>query len=316
MALVRMLVGVLALVLLLLAVVRSWPQVRSTVETVGPAASLGALLVAAVASTSPRSRFRSLMVGMHEGTSVRGDVEDFFASQLAKYLPGGIWAVAAQTELSADSGVPRSRSGAASVLNWRVSLAAAVYSGRSPVPDRGAGPELLPSDWPWPCSSQSSCSPSRACVAASLALALAGPVGQGRRAGADDLGSRTASTSACSSTRSGTDRPVAFGDAVGTFALAWASGLVAVIAPAGIGVREVVLVSCSSPMLSGGHAAALAVAVVSRFLITVSDAALGLAATASRRRDARPERAEPHPLPMPSLNFVRRASGADEEGRA
>lgn len=282
MALVRVLVGVLALVLLLLAVVRSWPQVRSTLETVGPAASLGALLAAAVASTLSALAFRSLMAGMHEGTSVRGDVEDFFASQLAKYLPGGIWAVAAQTELSADSGVPRSRSAAASVLNLALSLAAAAVLG----PLAGAR-----SGWPRVAAvglalavfvavvlfalprvvarRSLSLSPGRLARAGGLALTiwLAYGVHLGLLVHA-----------------SGTDRPVAFGTLVGTFALAWASGLVAVIAPAGIGVREVVLVSLLSPMLSGGHAAALAVAVLSRFLITVSDAALGLAATASRRR--------------------------------
>jgi hypothetical protein len=282
MTLVRVLVGVLALMLLLLAVVRSWPQVRSTLETVGPAASVGALLAAAVASTLSALAFRVLMNGMHEGTTLRGDVEDFFASQLAKYLPGGIWAVAAQTELSADSGVPRSRSGAASVLNLALSLAAAAVLG----PLAGAR-----SGWPRVAAVGLALAVFLAVVLIVLPRVVAGrslQLSPGRLATAGGLALAIWVAYGVHLGllvhASGTDRPVGFGTLVGTFALAWASGLVAVIAPAGIGVREVVLVSLLSPVLSGGHAAALAVAVLSRFLITVSDAALGLTATASRRR--------------------------------
>jgi glycosyltransferase 2 family protein len=83
---------------------------------------------------------------------------------------------------------------------------------------------------------------------------------------------------------SGTDQPFSYGTAVGCFALAWAAGVVAVVAPAGIGVRELALVALLTPVLSGGHGAALAVVVLSRCLTAVSDSVLSLSALASRRR--------------------------------
>ena len=64
--------------------------------------------------------------------------------------------------------------------------------------------------------------------------------------------------------------------AIGGFALAWSIGFVAVFAPAGAGVREVLLVALLSPVLGVG--AATAVALVSRVLTTVGDLlAAGLA---------------------------------------
>jgi uncharacterized membrane protein YbhN (UPF0104 family) len=70
--------------------------------------------------------------------------------------------------------------------------------------------------------------------------------------------------------------------AIGGFALAWSAGFLAVFAPAGAGVREVVLVALLSPVLGVG--AATAVALVSRVLTTAGDLlAAGLAAGYVRR---------------------------------
>jgi len=62
--------------------------------------------------------------------------------------------------------------------------------------------------------------------------------------------------------------------AIGGFAVAWALGPLLVIAPAGLGVREVTLVAVLAPPLTGP--AALVVAIVSRLLMTVTDLLLAL----------------------------------------
>jgi uncharacterized membrane protein YbhN (UPF0104 family) len=59
----------------------------------------------------------------------------------------------------------------------------------------------------------------------------------------------------------------------GAYALAWTAGLLVVAAPAGAGVREVALVAALAPVLDRG--AALAVAVLSRVLMTLGDLAWG-----------------------------------------
>ncbi len=70
--------------------------------------------------------------------------------------------------------------------------------------------------------------------------------------------------------------------AVGGFAFAWCVGFLVVFAPAGAGIREVLLVALLGPML--GVSAATAVALVSRVLMTAGDLiTAGVAALSSRR---------------------------------
>jgi hypothetical protein len=68
---------------------------------------------------------------------------------------------------------------------------------------------------------------------------------------------------------------------MGTFAVAWLAGLVAVYAPGGLGVREAVIVA----LLSGhiGAADALVVAAASRLILILVDVALAGMATAMLR---------------------------------
>jgi hypothetical protein len=60
---------------------------------------------------------------------------------------------------------------------------------------------------------------------------------------------------------------------IGAMALGWAAGLLVVFAPAGLGVRDSILVAAFAGMVGGGPA--LAVAVASRVLLLLSDLVLG-----------------------------------------
>ena len=81
--------------------------------------------------------------------------------------------------------------------------------------------------------------------------------------------------------------------AITGFAAAWLIGFVVVIAPAGFGIREAVLVAVLGGSLAAGSSAAIVVAGVSRLLLVVCDivlAGLGLLLGSSperHRRDAR-----------------------------
>jgi glycosyltransferase 2 family protein len=66
--------------------------------------------------------------------------------------------------------------------------------------------------------------------------------------------------------------------ATGGIALAWALGLVAVLAPAGVGVRDAVLFAVLSPLV--GRTAALAVVLASRGLLALTDVVLAAVAAA------------------------------------
>jgi uncharacterized membrane protein YbhN (UPF0104 family) len=81
---------------------------------------------------------------------------------------------------------------------------------------------------------------------------------------------------------------------LGGFVLAWAAGFVVPLAPAGGGVREVVLYAAFRPVL--GSSGATALAGVSRLLLTVIDVAAG--GVAALVRPAAPvDTREPHPEP-------------------
>jgi hypothetical protein len=70
--------------------------------------------------------------------------------------------------------------------------------------------------------------------------------------------------------------------ALGGYAFAWCVGFVIVFAPAGAGARDALLILALSPLL--GHQAALAVALVSRAVNTISDLFVAGLAAGSRRR--------------------------------
>lgn len=76
--------------------------------------------------------------------------------------------------------------------------------------------------------------------------------------------------------------------AVGVFALGYVMGLLALFAPGGVGVREVVLIGLLTPGLGGGGAVALSVA--SRILLTLTEVVAPLALlvfTRSAKEDLR-----------------------------
>jgi uncharacterized membrane protein YbhN (UPF0104 family) len=70
---------------------------------------------------------------------------------------------------------------------------------------------------------------------------------------------------------------------LGAYALAWTAGFLVVVAPAGAGVRELALIAALSPVLDAP--AALAVAVLSRVLMTLGDLLWAVAGAALRPRN-------------------------------
>ena len=131
--------------------------------------------------------------------------------------------------------------------------------------------------------------PAPAAAAPSAARAAAVRPGRGQRpsAGRWSCGWPTACTCGCSS---GRRAPTRRGDlllATGGYALAWTVGFLFVIAPAGAGVRELALVAALAPVVD--RPAALAVALLSRVLMTLGDLVLGAGGAAVRPRNGHGE---------------------------
>jgi len=70
--------------------------------------------------------------------------------------------------------------------------------------------------------------------------------------------------------------------AIGAFTLGYILGLLALFAPGGVGVRELVLVGLLAPFLGSGGA--VAVSVASRVLLTLTEAAAALLTLPLRHR--------------------------------
>src|SRR5215469_17760431 len=102
--------------------------------------------------------------------------------------------------------------------------------------------------------------------------------------------------------------------AVGGYALAFSAGMLLVVVPSGIGARELILALALAPVLP--HGAAIAVALTTRGISTLSDIALGtLGSVAGRRRKTRfaPGTSGSAQPTSPTVAVLSRAGTAEEE---
>lgn len=236
---------------------------------------LGLALLATTAGVAASAMvWRALLTGLGHRLPLRAGGRVFFLGQIGKYVPGSVWPVLAQMELGRDYGVPAAVSAAAFALFMVVHLLSAVVVAALALPAAG-----LVEGW-W------------ALVAVpAVLLLLPPPLRLGLRAGGRLLrrpmpplppaGALTGAVGwavtmwACYGVHlwllaRDAGATVDAAAAAGVFALAWSAGFVFVVAPAGAGAREAVLLA-----LLGGAAPAgvlLAVALLSRLLGTVADA--------------------------------------------
>lgn len=227
--------------------------------------------------------WRAVLADLGSPLPLRGAVAVFGTSQLGKYVPGGVWNVVAAAEVGAGHGVPRARSAAAMLVAVAVSVASGAAVGAVALPLVSAG---ALGAWSWVVWA----APAVVVVLAppvlnrliALALrvarrgALERPMtwgGLGRAAGWSVAGWLVAGLQLWVLCLGLGLPPTArtFALATGGWALAWTAGFLFVVAPAGAGVREVVLAAVLAGVLPG-PAAGLAV-LVSRVVLTLVDLA-------------------------------------------
>lgn len=206
----------------------------------------------------------------------------FCIGQLGKYVPGSVWPVLAQMELARDHGVPRRRTAVASLVAMATSLLVALLVAAVTIPLSGSGrlagywwgllavPVLLAVLHPAVLNRLLRLPLVRARAAPALRFSGAGVAVVGGWNVLMWLALGLQLWVLCI----GLGAPVtrSAGLAIGGFALAWAVGFIVVIAPAGAGAREAVLVAVLSPVLPAGPA--LVAALLSRVLMTLTDLCL------------------------------------------
>ncbi|GAA5201188.1 lysylphosphatidylglycerol synthase transmembrane domain-containing protein [Rugosimonospora acidiphila] len=275
-----------------------WPAVRSALGQLGAAPVAGALLAVLLGLAAGMQVWRVLLAALGSPLPLRAATGVVFVGQLGKYVPGSIWPVLAQMELGRAYQIPRRRSATASLLTMLLSLVAGLIAALVTLPFLARG---ATADYRWAfllapvmlaCLHPRVLNPvlnrvlrltrrapleqplTGRAVATALAWALASWVPYGAQVW-------------LLAVRLGAPEGRAAIVAIGGFAFAWSAGFLAVFVPAGVGVREVLLVAALGAVLRVGDATAIAL--VSRLLMTLGDlcaAGLGAALTGRSRRAA------------------------------
>ena len=276
-----------------------WNQVHHALGQIGLLASFEALLVLLVMQFATLREWQALLAGL--GSPIRTTTAGriFFIGQLGKYIPGSVWPVLTQMELGARANVPRARSASASILTMILSLATGLLVAAATLPfaHYSAGydwvfilvpvilvclyPRVLNPllNWLFKLTKRPGLDQpvTLRMLSKPLAWSLLAWIANGAQIWilAEKLGAPAGRTVLL---------------ALGGYAFAWCVGFVIVIDPAGAGIREVLLVAALSPVLGAGPA--LAVALVSRAVNTISDLLVAGAAAFRRPRLSSQERTE------------------------
>ncbi|HET9969326.1 MAG TPA: lysylphosphatidylglycerol synthase transmembrane domain-containing protein [Streptosporangiaceae bacterium] len=292
----------------------AWYDVAGAVACV--LAGLGCMLLA----------WRALLAGLGSALPLPAAIRVMFIGQLGKYVPGAVWALAAQVELARDYDVPRRRSTTASLVGMAVTLVVGLIAAGIMLPLTSAhaaghywwvlavtplavaclhprvikfGLNLALRVLRRPLLEEESVG--AAAMARALAWTTLGWLFYGAHAWfliSDFAGKGGAG--------GGADEGVhTFALALGGYALAWAVGFLIIFFPGGIGPREVALIAVLAPVLPS--ASALVVALASRVVMTIGDlawAGTGLALGKARAiRPAvpagTPPTLDPDPQPVP-----------------
>ena len=293
---------------LVAVLVFAWLGLHDRTDEVGSAlratSALGvglALVLVLVGLLPTGLLWRRLMAALGAPLPLRAGLATFFVGQLGKYIPGSVWSIGAQVQMAGRRSVPPRVTVAAGLLflGYHVTTAMVV----------GAAALLLGAvSSPWPVWLSV-----LLLVGAALGLLPAVVCRVGRRVAGRPVRLGVADTAVALALMAMAWAAYSVGLVLlspgsswrdlaalgGAFALAYAVGVVVVLAPAGVGAREGVFVLLLAPLL--GPADATAVALLARVVHTVADAVMAAgwwyaaAGRAAPGRAGRPRARTPRP---------------------
>jgi len=259
--------------------------------------------------------WRALLAGLGSPLPLPAAIRVMFVGQLGKYVPGAVWALAAQVELARDYDVPRRRSTTASLVGMAVTLVVGLIAAGVMLPLTSA--HAAGHYW-WVLAvtplAAACLHPRIIRFGLNLALRVL------RRAPLEESAGAAAMARALAWTTLGWFFYGAhawflisdfagkggrtFALALGGYALAWAVGFLIIFFPGGIGPREVALIAVLAPVMPS--ASALVVALASRVVMTIGDLVwagtgllLGSRGKARAKGPAAPAGTPPIPAPDP-----------------
>jgi hypothetical protein len=286
---------VAVVVVIVLTLRRDGGQLRDAIARTGIGATAGSLVAVLAGLFASAMVWRALLTDLGSPLPLRTALHVFFLGQLGKYLPGSVFAIAAQMELGRDQGVPRNRVGTASLLFMGVLTATGLLVAAVALPF--TSPDAL-RHYFWVlvvlplglvCLAPTVLT---RLVARMLRLLRRDPLD--RPLSWQGIGTSIAWALAMWAAygahllllvlpqhRTGSDNVPLL--SLGGYALAWTVGFLVLLVPAGAAIREAVLVVSFAPVLE--RPAALAVALVSRGVMTFGDLIWGGAGALMRPRN-------------------------------
>ena len=277
-----------------LAVRGQGDELQDALARTGWAAAAGSLVAVLVGLFASAMVWRALLTDLGAHLPLRTALHVFFLGQLGKYLPGSVFAVAAQMELGRDQGVSRNRVGTASLLFMGVLTATGVLVASVALPL--VSPDAL-RHYFWvlavlPVGLVCLAPPILTRLVATL-LRLLRREPLERPLSSKGVGAAVGWALAMWAAYGGHLLLLVMpqhrtGEAnlpllsLGGYALAWTVGFLVLLVPAGAVIREAVLVVAFAGVLD--RPAALAVAAVSRGVMTLGDVLWGGAGALMRPR--------------------------------
>jgi uncharacterized membrane protein YbhN (UPF0104 family) len=292
-----------------------WPQVHAALAKLAGYDVAGAAVSVIAGLGGMLMAWRALLADLGSPLPLPAAIRVMFVGQLGKYVPGAVWAVAAQVELARDHDVPRRRSAAASLVSMAITLVVGLIAAGVMLPLTSA--HAVRQYW-WVLAITPLVAvclyPKIIKFGLDLALRLL------RRPPLQESVSGAGMTRALVWTTLGwlcygahawfliSDFARKGGGEVGVghlfalalcgYALAWSVGFLIIFFPSGIGPREVALIAVLAPVMSS--ASALVVALASRVVMTVGDlfwAGIGLAIGRARHPEVLSQPAPGQPAP-------------------
>jgi uncharacterized membrane protein YbhN (UPF0104 family) len=278
-----------------------WPAIGRSVADTPAWAFAGAIALIAVGIVASLPMWLTFARSFGFAVPVRTAAGILFVGQLGKYIPGSVWTVAAQAQLLRAVAIPVRTSVTIGLLYIGAHLASSLSIGAF-IALAGGTPWEIP--W-WLCLLVA------VAAAATLsppALNLIGRLVAGRAAAphvswrgsliiAAAMCVVWASWSGASVLLAGSTRwqPETILAIVGAVVIGYCLGALVIIAPAGIGVREAVVIAITAPVIGGTSAVALAL--LSRLVSAIADfgtAGVAWLVTRDLRSSASPTSASPH----------------------
>ena len=272
------------------ALARNWDQFRSlhVTLTIGPGWIAGSVLLVFLTYVMQVESWRRILAGWGQRLTFRVSARVWSLANLGRYVPGKVWSVAGLVVLAQQAGVEAGPAAASAFVLQAISLGtgaavvAAVAPGSAPplrLAAAGLAAVLTITVLVWPRTARrlgrlvnatAPLEPLR--LSAVFAGAVLTVLSWGTYGAAFWMLTRGLVP----------DTPLPLNAAIGAFTLGYILGVLALFAPGGVGVRELVLIGLLAPFLGSGGA--VAVSVASRLLLTVLEATAALVTLPLRHR--------------------------------